>query len=46
MENTIYYILGIALAIYLILYALSKRQGKKRKSRGFMSNYKRRQKGE
>lgn len=34
--NTIYYILGALLAVYLLIGMLNKRQGKQRKSRSFM----------
>ncbi len=45
-ENMIYYVLGTVAVMYLLLSMNNKRKGKKRKSRGFMSDYKRKQKGE
>ena len=34
--NTIYYILGALLLVYLLIGMFNKRQGKRRKSRSFM----------
>lgn len=41
MDNTIYIVLGVVFAIYLVITITNKRKNKERKSRKFMGDYKR-----
>lgn len=42
MDNTIYIVLGVVFAIYLVITITNKRKARERKSRKFMGDYKRR----
>lgn len=46
MDNTIYIVLGVVFAIYLVITITNKKKAKERKSRKFMGNYKRGKKEE
>ncbi|WP_188669413.1 hypothetical protein [Maribacter cobaltidurans] len=46
MDNTIYIVLGVVFAIYLVITITNKKKAKERKSRKFMGNYKRDKKEE
>ncbi|WP_165776632.1 hypothetical protein [Maribacter sp. 4G9] len=44
MDNSIYIVLGVVFAIYLVITITNKRKNKERKSRKFMGDYKRKRK--
>lgn len=43
MNNTIYIILGVVFVIYLVISITNRRKSRDRKSRKFMSDYKRKE---
>lgn len=45
MDNTIFIVLGVVFAIYLVITITNKKKAKERKSRKFMQDYKRKKKG-
>ena len=46
MDNTIYYIVGGLAVVYLLISRRNRRTAKRRKSRGFMEGYERKDKKE
>ncbi|HMB63131.1 MAG TPA: hypothetical protein VKN36_08675 [Eudoraea sp.] len=44
MDNTIYYIVGGLAVVYLLISMFNKRNARRRKSRGFMEGYERKEK--
>jgi len=46
MNNTIYIILGVVFALYLVVTITNRNKSKERKSKTFMSDYKRKNKRE
>ncbi len=46
MNNTIYIILGVVFAVYLVVTITNRNKSKERKSKKFMENYERKDKDE